>query len=634
MLSTQKETSLSTLESHDSLDSQQFHDNTVLSSTTNADVDTSHAISKTGRLTMLPTISQHVSEFETNLSSTETQLIQSDEIKSTVEKHDEPHVTDHSPQSNLARRFERLRINDSNESEKHSHNDQQVAQDAFDVFILKNFTQYSGKEDVLQWLDDTEEKFKQFDIGRHARFEAISFLVAGDAKRKYIRCRASIRSFDDFYAFLLSEFDSSSTLSYPSKNTRVRFMGNNLPSNLGHSSVSSAQVTCNNDTKSDSYEQLFHTDANPTDHRGAATSYQGKPILTSTTLSHASSTFELDQTLNDLRKAIVSDFIKSPKVFKGGKDDVTKWIEDVEHLFNIAHLPEAIRLDLISYSLRGEALDWFKNNRSSFLSWSVFVTELKRAFTSSFHEELAFKKLESYSQGESQSIRSFVNEVLKLCKEADSTMSEATKLKNLLNKAKPSIQYEVRKKKPKSTSEFLEYAKEAEELMQLSNMTFSSDLTVPSDPSLQPQMNPISQSTTSYPAPMYSGSQYNPSYTNSRNFNNRNQSSNNRNFSSQPRTFPNSLVPSSQDRSNVNTTVPKQPHPRSSLDSNPTTNRPNHPPSNRTTSTKPPYRPIMANVIDSSQYSDNTDSMSEPITSIYCTSCNQLGHEASACSSF
>jgi len=37
--------------------------------------------------------------------------------------------------------------------------------------------------------------------------------------------------------------------------------------------------------------------------------------------------------------------------------------------------------------------------------------------------------LEAYSQNENQSIRSFYTEVLKLFEEADSDMSEATKLK-------------------------------------------------------------------------------------------------------------------------------------------------------------------------------------------------------------
>ncbi|CAF4336234.1 unnamed protein product, partial [Rotaria magnacalcarata] len=61
-----------------------------------------------------------------------------------------------------------------------------------------------------------------------------------------------------------------------------------------------------------------------------------------------SSSSLFDQTLNDLRKAIVENLIKNPKVFKG-----------------VAHIPDPIRLDLISYSLRDDAREWFRNNRSS-----------------------------------------------------------------------------------------------------------------------------------------------------------------------------------------------------------------------------------------------------------------------------
>lgn len=199
-----------------------------------------------------------------------------------------------------------------------------------------------------------------------------------------------------------------------------------------------------------------------------------KPAVNSTIVSDSLSNSIFDQTQNDLRNAIVGNLIKNPKTFKGGKDDVKKWIEGIEHLFELAHIPESTRLDLVSYSLRGDASEWFKNNKTTFTSWNVFVIELKKAFTSSFHEELAFIRLESYSQGENQLIHSFFNEILKLCKGADNTMSEVTKLKNLLNKTKPNIQFEVRKKKPTLTAEFLVYAKEAEELMQLSNMTTDS----------------------------------------------------------------------------------------------------------------------------------------------------------------
>ncbi|CAF4546275.1 unnamed protein product, partial [Rotaria magnacalcarata] len=181
----------------------------------------------------------------------------------------------------------------------------------------------------------------------------------------------------------------------------------------------------------------------------------------------------LDTITNDLRKAILQDLIKNPKLFRGGKDDVQKWIEDIDHLMEVAHVPDTNRLDLILYSLRGDALQWYKSYKSTFTSWDIFVQEIKKAFTSSFREELVFKTLESYVQAENQSVRNFYHAVLKLCKEADANMSDSTKLKNLLNKLKPSIQFEVRKKRSTTIAHLSDYAKEVEELLQLSGTNVS-----------------------------------------------------------------------------------------------------------------------------------------------------------------
>jgi hypothetical protein len=40
--------------------------------------------------------------------------------------------------------------------------------------------------------------------------------------------------------------------------------------------------------------------------------------------------------------------------------------------------------------LRGEALRWYKNNKSTLTSWQIFIQELKEAFISPFHQELIF----------------------------------------------------------------------------------------------------------------------------------------------------------------------------------------------------------------------------------------------------
>ena len=102
--------------------------------------------------------------------------------------------------------------------------------DDFDAFILDNFVPFSGNENVVQWLDQTECKFKELRIGRCLRFEAIPLLIEGAAKRKYLTHRRDIRSFDDFYELLLSQF-SLPHIDNEQSNCNHR-ASNNQPSNL------------------------------------------------------------------------------------------------------------------------------------------------------------------------------------------------------------------------------------------------------------------------------------------------------------------------------------------------------------------------------------------------------------------
>ena len=347
---------------------------------------------------------------------------------------------------------------------------QENAEEAFDSFILHDFIPFSGAQDVNAWLDETEDKFRQFKISRALRFDAISLLVEGNAKRWYIKHRREIQSFEDFYELLSTEFDTANSNPRPP-----------VSSNLTLNETSKRDMNSSNQAKeSEKLNDINNSHGAEVSHQAAAfssttfidlgtTSISGSgPAVRSSGSVQNSSMLMLDDTLHNLRKAVIDTLIKNPRTFRGGKDDVKKWLEDIEHLLDIAHMNDSNRLDVISYSLKGDALQWYKNNKSTLSSWTIFAVEITKAFTSSFHEEIAFKKLESYTQGENQSIRNFFNEVLKLCKEADSTMGEATKLKNLLNKTKPSIQLEGRKKKPSTTADFLEHAKDAEELFQLS----------------------------------------------------------------------------------------------------------------------------------------------------------------------
>ena len=378
------------------------------------------------------------------------------------------------PSPNQPQRVNNTALSD-NELNSDGHEDDAI----FDSFILSNFNPFSGAENVIDWLDNTDQKFNLHKISRNLRYMAIPLLVKGEAKRKYIRMRSNIRSFDDFYEFLLIHYDSNERVM---QNIPVR--PSSHPSdahNFTQASVLPKNVTFDDQQKLRAHDLDLSDDLPP------------RPILRSTALAdfgatklfgddsgHRSAiapssnisqiTSNLDQTTYVIHKAIIDNLIKNPKIFQGGKEDVKQWLEDIEQLFDTAQIPDSHKLDLISYSLRGEARRWYKNIKSTLTSWPVFVKELKETFLSPFHDELAFKKLESYSQGINQPVRSFYHEVIKLCNDTDPEMSETMKLKHLLQKAKPTIQYEIRKKKPTTAKQFLEYAKEQEELLQLSNI--------------------------------------------------------------------------------------------------------------------------------------------------------------------
>ncbi|CAF1497829.1 unnamed protein product [Adineta ricciae] len=196
--------------------------------------------------------------------------------------------------------------------------------DVFDDFILQNFTPFSEKTDVVQWFDETEDKFKQFRMGTNARYKAISFLTTGDGKRKYVKHRKEIQSFDDFYEFLLAELDSLSDATYTTKRSHsVTFLTDNLKNSTRiEPELIPKPSTANNDISTVSFQRSIANDSTAMVHRDIANSFNGRPSVLSTTSSSHSSTMDLDQNLNDLRRAIVQDLIKNPKVFKGGKDNV------------------------------------------------------------------------------------------------------------------------------------------------------------------------------------------------------------------------------------------------------------------------------------------------------------------------
>jgi hypothetical protein len=606
----------------------------MLTSTTNQEIKPNQLLKEARRMAIIPTpnrpinlsTSAKVQSFTTNTSA-----VMNNKVETTKYIDSEDNVLKllDSQKNSL----ESLNMIDNPSNQEDKNNVDEDEDESFATFIRNNFVPFLGTQPIDQWLDETEELFNQFKVSNKFRYKAIPFLVQGDAKRQCIRHCRSITSFDDFYEFLLTHFDKISSVSVSAKSNPI----DRTPESVKHSACSNKSIVEVKQNLSNSIDPSQLTQSctchctkvvsNDTTNKIGDVS-----VLTSTTVTSDNATLPLDSVMNDLRKAIVGDFIKHPKLFHGSKDNVMTWIEEIDHLMQIAHVPDSNRLDLIAYSLRGDALQWFKNNKSTLVDWHVFIREIKKAFTSSFCEELAFKTLESYIQGEHQSVRNFYNEVLKLCKEADSSMSESTKLKNLLNKVKPSIQLEVRKRKPKSPVEFLEIAKEIEELLQLSNLDI--DTSIPHTPKLKYPDTKMNASNSF-------SSNYYRNYNNSYNPNSQRNSQYNANSSSytpnsshsskfdQTKTYksnyysnPNQYTSSANNDNNNNST--------NDISSN--QNRTQQNKNNSKYNTKPYSRAVNAVFPSNSLVHD--DSINSFVSPAICQICQQIGHDDPSCSNF
>lgn len=562
-------------------------------------------------------------------------------------------------------RTQHPKSDDEKSVDKESLTSEPEDEDPFDAFILSNFNRFSGSEDVIEWLDLTDEKFNVLKISRKLRYAAIPLLVSGKAKRAYLHNKAKITTYDEFYTFLLTQYDvDNSNAPHPSSHSSTSTVGQgDIPRNIP---TQKKIIFDDQRQSSDKTFDVLGSSPQPPILRstalldlGATDVIGDAPVSRSNILASHNSLFntsQLDQTSYALRRAIVDSLIKTPKTFRG-KEDVKQWLEDIEQAFDTAQIPESLKIDLVQHSLRGEALRWFKNNKSTFTSWSFFVKGLKEMFLSPFFQEIAFKKLESYSQGVNQPIRSFYNEVLKLCTEADPSMSDSSKLRHLLNKTNSTLQFEIRLKGPTTTKQYLNYAIEFEELFHLSNINISNN----SNTSTTPTFTPTSTITSRQSIPPPKPDKGAPSATDREvNYDNTYHNSNNRNNNHNPSRSSQPFVQSTTIfRSNHRPRHPPQPPPQpvnpysqdarhqqggylnSNSPSSTTPSKPSHRSTNNTTNPTYNNNNQRKNLPPVSQANSSSNanirsildplSFSPPIT---CSRCSQQGHLASECPHF
>ena len=166
-----------------------------------------------------------------------------------------------------------------------------------------------------------------------------------------------------------------------------------------------------------------------------------------------------EQFMNTWAKEQIKTLVK----FGGSmNEDVVKWLQDVEEVFDRAQLQPANKFLTVQSYLIDAAAKWFRFNKTNIGNWSTFKSALITAYQPSFHETLL--KLEQRHQLPAESIMEYYCDKMHLCSQVDLNMSSSMILHYLTKGLNDSLLPHVIRRHPATPNEFLTIAQDEEKI--------------------------------------------------------------------------------------------------------------------------------------------------------------------------
>ncbi|CAF3295255.1 unnamed protein product, partial [Rotaria sp. Silwood2] len=170
---------------------------------------------------------------------------------------------------------------------------------------------------------------------------------------------------------------------------------------------------------------------------------------------------------------LLSKALEQTPKFSGKPDqDADEWMKNLTDTFRMADMTEAQALQIIPTFLEGHPKQWFTDNRTIFESWNIFKAQFIHTYSSPSSKQLASNRLRTRQQRHDEAVIEYYTDVMKLCKLVDPTMTDASKIDHLFHGLKPSIMKEVFRRAPSTPAEFLEQARQEENLDCFVNTSF------------------------------------------------------------------------------------------------------------------------------------------------------------------
>ncbi|CAF3993418.1 unnamed protein product, partial [Rotaria sordida] len=207
-----------------------------------------------------------------------------------------------------------------------------------------------------------------------------------------------------------------------------------------------------------------------------------------------------DQTL--LAKARKARFDDLPNFSGHPSEDVERFLKSIK---NITKATDESNNHEILEIVRGKLIQsagiWFDNNEANFKQWSDFETAFRNRYFSSTSTHKKFDTLKQRKQLPDEPITSFFDDIINLCREIDSNMSEKIIIQYLMSGINPDFRKELlrRESSINTLNEFLKYAKIEQDLhdtfgsLSLDSQQRHFNYNHPSIPPLTAAVNPPKQ---------------------------------------------------------------------------------------------------------------------------------------------
>jgi hypothetical protein len=172
-----------------------------------------------------------------------------------------------------------------------------------------------------------------------------------------------------------------------------------------------------------------------------------------------------DSTL--LSKARKARFDDLPNFSGHPSEDVERFLKSIKNITKATDESDDHQLlEIARGKLVKSAGLWFDNNELKFKTWLDFETAFRTRYFSTMIVHTKFEKLKRRKQRTDESITSYFDDIVDLCRDIDPNMSDAMIIQHLLSGLSPDFKKELSRRQPmiQSLNEFLKYAKIEQDL--------------------------------------------------------------------------------------------------------------------------------------------------------------------------